>query len=445
VGVCAPIDDSRAVVTIDLDEKFQTLVGFGSSLAYGENEIAAHSQADALYDALFLESGIDVIRLGNRFEPDLEEELEITGQIIAGAEERMVNAPILLMTAGSPPGELKANGSRRCSGDAATCTLATVTPGVFDYVGFADHWRTSLDAYAAVGVIPDYLSIQNNPDWLPPESAAYDACRFLPQEGTTTVIVDGAELEVTYPGYDEALSQVTDALVGLSNVPVLVAPEASTLSALLDYSSSIRSGVVGAVACHLYEQDPRSSDSAPFSDVKDLAESEELPVFQSEMQADGMDTALLIHRAMTEANAAMYLQNDFVVSESSLEGNPHGLVQLTADGFETQGPYHAIAHYALRTDPGWRRVQADTNTADLRVSAWQDPMGDALTIVLVNPGAEAVPVDHYLDELRSRLTSSEVTLTIFSGNEELSIQGELSASNTLNVPADAIITVALWE
>jgi hypothetical protein len=175
------------------------------------------------------------------------------------------------------------------------------------------------------------------------------------------------------------------------------------------------------------------------------AESEELPVFQSEMQADGMDTALLIHRAITEANAAMYLQNDFIVSESSLEGNPHGLIQLTADGFETQGPYHAIAHYALRTDPGWGRVQADTNTADLRVSAWQDPTGDALTIVLVNPGAAAVPVDLYLDELRRRLTSSEVTLTVFSENEELSAQGELSASNTLNVPADALVTVALWE
>lgn len=444
-GICAPVDDSRVMVTIDPDEQFQSLVGFGSSLAYAENEIVAHPEAAALYDTLFVESGIDVIRLGNRFEIGLEEELEIPGQIIAAAEERMQDAPILLMTSGSPPPELKANGSRRCGGDAATCTLVEAEPGVFDYAGFAEHWRTSLEAYAAVGVSPDYVSIQNNPNWLPPESGSNDACRFLPQEGTTTVVVDGSEVEVTYPGYDEALAQVAVALDTLSNKPTLVGPEGSGLVATTLYSSSVRSGMLGAVACHLYGEDPRSSDSEPFTEVKELAESENLPVFQTEMQADGMDTALLIHRATTEANAAMYLQNDFIVSESSLEGNPHGLVQLTADGFETQGPYYAIAHYARRTAPGWLRVQADANTADVRLSAWQSPTGDALTIVLVNASSTASLIDLYLDDLRSRLTSSEVTLTVFDGQDQLAVQGELSASDTLSVPAGSVVTVALWE
>src|SRR5690606_40659372 len=123
----------------------------------------------------------------------------------------------------SPPATLKANGSELCAGNLDTCTLARRADGSFDYPGFASHWRAVVEAYAAAGIEPDYISLQSDPDWIPPASIESDACRFLPAEGEATVDLNGTSVQVRYPGYVEALVAAQEQHRTLPHAPRITA------------------------------------------------------------------------------------------------------------------------------------------------------------------------------------------------------------------------------
>jgi len=441
-GICATADDPAVPVTIDATVRHQTLVGFGASLAYGENAIVAHPDKAALYNLLFEESGLDVLRLGNRYEDGSAEELPPPREIIAAASDRLGRRPLLFMTSGSPPAALKANANRFCAGNSETCTLVSLPGGGFDYEGFADHWRASLEAYAREGILPDYVSIQNNPNWLPPSDNPNEACHFLPEEGTQLVTIDGAQVEIRYPGYREALAAVQGAIADLAVVPRFGAPEANQLGAVNEYVSALDTSAFDALAIHFYYLDVAAVDDSTFMPVRELAAQIERPVFQTEMQADGMETAILIHHALTAAGASAYLQNDLVALTP--QAAPISLVLLTANGFEPQGPYYALSQYAKNTDPGFIRVDATSGSTELLSSAWLSPEERALSVVLVNAGSEDLDAEIILPgELRLRFARSEVTRTVFDGSERAAALGDLPASGIVHIPSRSILTVAL--
>src|SRR5690606_37179764 len=217
-GVCAPTGTPSARVTLDLSARHQTLVGLGASLAYSDDVIADHAQREALYDLVFRDGGFDALRFRNRYETD-DDDLSATAEIIEAATERLGRRPFLFMSSATPPAALKANASRVCEGGDAACTLSTVDDGGFDYAGFANYWRSAFEAYAALGIVPDYFSIQNHPHLVDAEEHRGEACRFLPEEGTASVTIDGEPTDVDCPGYREALEAVTSSIADLEEVP----------------------------------------------------------------------------------------------------------------------------------------------------------------------------------------------------------------------------------
>jgi glucuronoarabinoxylan endo-1,4-beta-xylanase len=439
-GVCAPAGEPAVRVTIDADTRHQTLVGFGASAAYVEDAIVAHPDKAALYDLVFAKSGFDVLRLRNRYTGAGAAELRAPREIVAAASERLGRTPLLFMTSGTPPAALKANGSRTCAGDPQTCTLASRRGAGFDYAGFADYWRASLEAYATMGIAPDYISIQNNPNWVPPAGSPNEACLFLPEEGTMTVTAGGTPVTVAYPGYREALSAVRAAVADLPAPPRFGGPE-SGLGGFSEYVSPLDASTFDALALHLYGVDTTAVDDS-LRAVRDISEQFGRPVFQTEMQARGLETAILIHRALTAGGASVYLQND--LASLTAEMAPVSLVFLKDDGFEVQGPYYALSHYAKRTDPGWVRVDATSDSTELLGSAWLSPDKSALTAVLINPGTEDLAAELVLpDALRARLGRTEVTRTVFEGIERAAALGELPSGGIVRVPSRSILTVAL--
>jgi glucuronoarabinoxylan endo-1,4-beta-xylanase len=439
-GVCTPTANATVRVTVDTTARHQTLVGFGASLAYADEQIVAHPQKEALYDFLFGESGLDVLRLRNRYQDGAGDPLASTIDVVQGMSERQGHTPLTFMTSGTPPAALKANGSRPCAGDEVTCTLVTLPGGGFDYAGFASWWRSSLEAYETAGVTPDYISIQNNPNWVPPAEAPLDACRFLPEEGMTTLTVDGAPVDVTYPGYREALEAVRSAIADLPTVPRIGAPETGVVG-VSEYAPPLDASASDAIAFHVYGLDPAAVDVAALETVRALAEQQQVRLFQTEMQAEGLDTAILVHHTLTSADASVYLQNN-LVSVTSAE-DPVALASLTANAFEPQGPYYALSQYAKNTDPGWMRVDAASDSTTLLSSAWLSPGEDALTVVLVNPGTEELDAEVVVPaEFRSQLVRSEVTRTVFEGVERSAALGERSANGVVRVPSRSILTIA---
>jgi len=438
-GLCLPQGPAPVQIAIDTSEQHQPLVGFGASLAYADDAIVARADKAELYDLVFADAGLSVLRLRNRW-GDGAAALEPAGEIVAAATQRIGRAPVLFMTSGSPPAELKANASRTCAGDAETCTLRTLPDGSFDYEGFASFWRASLDAYASAGLSPDYVSIQNNPNWLPSSAAPGEGCRFLPEEGTEAVEVAGVMQDVAYPGYREALAAVRASVSSMSTAPRLAAPESTGPRVLGDYALAAGAPSFEAIALHLYGQDPEAIDVAALESVASLAGTLGRPVFQTEMVAEGLETAIFAHHALTRANAEVYLQNDLVALTP--ERADTALVLLGDDGLDPQGPYYALMHYAKHTAPGFRRVGARSESGELLVSAWLAPDGSALTTVLINPGSEPREAQLTFDALGTELTRTALARTTFDGGERFADVGALSADGRLEVPAHAIVTIA---
>jgi O-glycosyl hydrolase len=439
---CGESDDASAHVTIDPSLRYQALIGFGASLNYDEETIVQHPAKAALYDAMFLQSGFDLIRLRNRFEADNSDDLLPASEIVTEATARLGRRPGLLMTSGSPPAALKANTDRYCSQSDAQCTLARGPSGSFDYAAFAEYWRVSLEAYEALGIHPDYVSIQNNADWIPPGTTAVEACRFLPVEGTTSVTTpEGESVVAEFPGYAEALAAVRSAVSALAGDYDFCAPEVGSVVMVSPYSSSLAPAAFDAFAFHLYGTDPRAIDTAQLERLRDLGDAIGKPSIQSEMQANGLDTAILVHHALTSAGSAAYLQQQFV--SPSIDPASSALIGVDSETFQTLPAYHALSHFARATDPGWRRIEATSDSTELLASAWLSPDERSLTLVLINPGDSATDAEVLVPEaVAPLLGAATVTRTIFDGTERSAALGALPGDHVVQLPARSIVTVA---
>jgi glucuronoarabinoxylan endo-1,4-beta-xylanase len=438
-GACTPVPTADTHVAIDTHVTHQTLAGFGAAVAYDESEITSHPEKAALEKTLFADLGLDVLRLRDRYGHTGDDDLTATRDLIAAASASLGRTPLLLLTSWSPPATLKANAAVNCSGNSETCTLVKNSSGGFDYASFATYWRSSLDAYAAVGISPDYIGIQNNPNWLPTAAQVGEACIFLPSEGTTTVTANGKNVTVSYPGYAEAQTATLKALRGFSPLPKVLAPETSDFASVQSYLAALDPSSLDAVAHHLYGVDPDNVDLTALGAVDAILPDK--PVFQTEMQADGIGTALLIHYTTTVENASAYLQTTLTSSATGPATNFDALVGVTATDYTIRQPYYAMRHYALNTDPGWTRVDANSTSSTMLASAWVSPAADALTVVLVNAGTADQTAE--LDFVNGgRLPHSAVSRTVFDGVERGAVLGSLSDDAVVTIPARSIVTVA---
>jgi O-glycosyl hydrolase len=441
-GACRPLLTPTSQVSVDTGSQLQVLTGFGATVGYAEDEITAAADSDALAHAMFAGLGLDVLRFRNRYTEVSEPTLHQATAIVAAAERSLGRAPLVLLSSWSPPAALKQNGATFCS-DPTTCKLIKAASGAFDYAGLAAYWRSSLDAYAREGFFPDYVGIQNNADWTPSGGAVMEACKFLPREGTTNVMLGGAPVPVHYPGYDQALAAVTTALADLPTRPRILAPDLSSTVGAKEYMSALASMQVDAVAHHLYGSDPAALDLAGLHALATLGNDMSLPVFQTEMQADGFDTAVLIHHAVAEGNASMYLQAALVGQRSGPATNRSALVGLSGKDVVLQDPYFAMSHFSRFTDPGWSRVAADTKTPGLLASAWLAPTRDALTIVLINTGGHTLNVG--LDLGAEQVRSGRMRRTVFDGTERFADLGGWTTASTISLPSRSIATVVFEE
>jgi hypothetical protein len=193
---------------------------------------------------------------------------------------------------------------------------------------------------------------------------------------------------------------------------------------------------VDAIAHHMYGSDAANLDVASLTALGELQVSMALPIFQTEMQADGFDTALLIHHALVSEGAAMYLQTALVGPRSGPATNPTALIGLEDGEFVLQEPYFAMRHYAKYTDPGYQRVGATSTDPSLLVSAWRSPDDDALTVVLINSGFVTQSISVDVGERRS----FSLSRTVFGGQERMADLGSLPSGGTIALPPRSMAT-----
>jgi glucuronoarabinoxylan endo-1,4-beta-xylanase len=439
-GTCSPLPVASVEVNVDLETRHQELVGFGASVAYGEGQITAHPQQADLYQVIFAELGLDVLRFRNRFAHAGDDDLSTAGELVAAGNSALGRPLGVFLSSWSPPPALKANNALLCSGNVQTCTLAKTTAGAFDYAGLADHWLASLAAYAKVGLVPDYVGIQNNPNWLPSSAETLEACRFLPAEGTVSVPVGLTTVRVTYPGLAEAQAATLAAFSTLPSRPKLLAPETSDFGSVEDYLPSLDPAKTDALAHQLYGVNPTAVDLDALAAMGKLVSQYGRPVFVTEMQADGFGTALMIHYATVVEGASAYLQAALTGPVSGPLTNTQALLGIDLASYKRQDPYYAMRHFAGHTDPGWTRVEAAAANSGLLVSAWLSPSGQDLTMVLIN--TRTVELSAQL-KLPGDWSTSAVTRSVFSGSERSAALGALSSQGVVRMPPESVATIAL--
>jgi hypothetical protein len=291
-----------------------------------------------------------------------------------------------------------------------------------------------------VGIVPDFLTKQTNPDWLPPGEGPVEARRSLPEEGVGTVEnSDGTTLEAPFPGYQEALAAVVAAVQTLPDEYTFSGPETSDVTKFDQYSQVLDD--VNSLSFHLYETDPLDVPLDALDAVRTLGEDRGLPIIQSEMSANGIDTALLAHHALVDGGSSAYLQLGFVVATDDEEFGT--LIAADDTSFSKHPAYYALSHFARYTASGWTRIEIQSEPVEVLNSAWLSPDGDVMTIVLVNGKDSSVNVEVLVpEELETMLENMTVTRTVFGGIERMVDLGPLSRDSVVRLPAGSIVTIA---
>jgi glucuronoarabinoxylan endo-1,4-beta-xylanase len=374
-----------AVVTIDPNERHQTLEGFGASVAWYLDTITGPAAPEGIYDLLFPELGLDILRFRNRYARSRAEDgnLDQEVEILRRATAALGHAPKIMLSSWAPPASLKADHHEDCH-DNADCTLAR-EDGHFVYDAFARYWTDSLVHYAQIGIVPEYITIENEPSFIPP---SWEGCKFDPSE------------TADYPGFDRALVLVHEAIARLSpplaRMPKILAPEVLGIheNLLQNYLLPMDAGLADGIAHHLYEKSKdgvwawRSPGPEAFvGDMRAAAAATTKPLYQTEFQTDedrgidgGFETAWLMHLSLVEEGVVAFLYWNLVW------GHQGGLVSINDHKAHARDQYFAVRHYARFTDPGDVRVGARTDAAGILASAFASPAGDRVTLVVLNKG-----------------------------------------------------------
>jgi glucuronoarabinoxylan endo-1,4-beta-xylanase len=434
--VSGPVDVD---VTVNVSQRFQTLVGFGASQVYYVDWVTLNPNKDEIYDVLFADLGLDVLRVGNWYQlRDMQDpQIQNTIELVQRAQQSLGRFPEVLMTSWSPPAELKSNGQLGGGG-----TLLQ-TNGAYVYGEFGDWWRETIVAYAAAGVPVDYVGIQNEPDF----TADYESGRLSPAEGQ-------------FAGYGQALAAVRERFSTLDSPPALLGPEVIGLNVanISSYLANLDPNDLDVVAHHLYSGgNPNDPDSfnAGMAQMPGVAGGK--PIIMSEFapEAQGpqfFTTAWLIHNALTVEGVSGYLY--WALGWRNREGaqpvDP-GLVTLedprpdappfsTEKGYTVNPTYYALKHFSKWLDPGYQRVGASSSAAGLRASAYISPESDRVSVVLLNTDAEphtvALATPGFIASGSSAFrTAGEI--------ERTSALGALAMQNAITLPARSVATVVI--
>lgn len=434
VDAKAPAEN--AAVAIALDSRFQTIEGFGAAAAWYE-ELAVGQVPKGMYELMFPELGIDIIRFRNRYNrKDYHDgHMDWDVEIYKRGSEALGRPLKAMIAAWSPPAALKANGEEKCKNN-DDCTLAKEN-GQFVYEKYADFWVESLKHYADLGVVPEYVSIQNEPDFIPPD---WEGCKFTPTETTK------------YPGYDKALVAVAAKLKAAHITTKLLGPEVLGIHnhRMQDYLNPTIHNLVYGVEHHIYEKgddnvwDWRDPGPDSFLDeMQSVAALTTKPLFQTEFGTDedkgidgGFETAWLMHHSLVTEGIA-----SFVYWELFWPGK--GLVSMQGKSPSPRDQYYSTRHFARYTDPGYVRVGARSDTNSVLASAYIAPDSKRLTVVLLNTAKNTMNVK--LDAAKFGATKLSAYRTVYRPGHSKRWESLVGFSSTtpIEMPARSVVTAVL--
>jgi glucuronoarabinoxylan endo-1,4-beta-xylanase len=471
--VNAPIN---ATGTFNFATPHQTILGFGGAEAFFASYLDNHPNESQIMKALFdpvAGLGITWLRLENNY-------YEFNGtnaatfdtdntKIVTAATATLGSAPTILMSSWTPPASLKSNSSvNGCTGVTnGNCTsgfgtLAQVS-GAFNYSGFGQFWLSSLQAYAALGVTPNYISIQNEPDF----PATYVACLFNPTEAPAMLFGSTPTSYASYGKAFDATYQAINASDALAAVPQMIGPESFSAFNVQALLTEVPANELAAVAHHLYNVSSYGGNpetQVPPMTALDADYPNPALKFETEYyQTPGFYNAIDIHNALTVANDNVYLYwglawpsvlTDGVSSDQAgllYIDNPFNAQSTWAfpNGWTYNDSYYTLKHYSYFIRPGYVRYDATVNNPDEDISVYQSPDGKTTVLVLLNTSTSAtdtVGLDlSSITYTNSAVYRSSFATPITSSNAERWNNLGAYSSQGISMPPQSEVTVVLTQ
>ena len=355
---------------------FQQIYGIGGNLAGGE-QLALYNTSTSLLTSAFSPGGLNLsfLRIDNPYgqtEPAFASLTNVNNGVISAFRALQPKGKIM-MTAWSPPGSLKSTGS------AFEGTLAKNAQGKFDYTNYANWWVASLKYWQSNSSLPDYVSIQNEPDW-------------YPTSGTNGAWQAGCELtasEGTYAGYPQAFAAVTNAMLagGLGGVQ-MIGPDTSGTSGnvIPGYLNNLPARSI-SVSHHPYGNHISTTGAGLLTTLDSQYPWSTNLKFMDEYDGDNWGTnypdwmglAVTIHNVLTLEHANAYLVWSIF----------YGLL-YNANGQPASDNYYVVGHFSKFIFPGDWQVAASDSDTNVLVEAYRHYTGpgitDRLTLILINAG-----------------------------------------------------------
>jgi len=459
-----PVIVPDGALTVSLDGEHQTMVGFGGALCWLTHFLQGNEKKEEVYDLLFDDLGMDLIRVGmwyyprnypTQTEPKSDDDdnylLNITKDLVAKAKEYNPDVQIL-MSCWGPPAQLKSNGQREGG------MLKFGENSVYDKndkdrmraertVAYSNYAQFFQDAFEHIGFVPDYLSIQNECSY----KADWVSCKWSYNDTHSE------------PNYYSAFDSVYNRLYPIygAQMPKMLACEAENLDVLEKFYPWKKITGDNFHKCwgynyHLYNFDSYTDMSYIKERMQTLGtEMTDRPNMMTEY--DGMQwfrTARMIQYNLIYANASSYLYWNMWWHDglyTNEEGEQTAMIAYTggndktytASGYRVGPFYYLIKHFSKHIDRGYKRVDiADNKESGFESSAFVSPDGESVTIVVVNPTNKSLNYNVEVDGKTVKEISAYQSKNSDRKNCYKTLE-KLSPEKPVVLPAESITTIVL--
>ncbi|SHL10673.1 glycosyl hydrolase [Fibrobacter sp. UWEL] len=395
---------NAATVAVDPAATQQTVEGFGGGSVYYQGWITGMKDdavREAMFDTAFTGLNLSLLRVGNWLQADTAAVSADDIAIVSAGKKRLGSHMKIEMSSWSAPGSLKGSGSVNGSdGTKPGDNSLKKVNGQYVYNEFASWWKKSYEAYSAAGIVPDFISIQNEPDM----NASYEETLFDPTESDTSA------------GYAEALNAVYSQMSTLANKPKILGPEPLGIgyNNFQKYAKALDVNKLDGYAYHLYHAGngndnsgnnylkPENFRSAMKSigtnyGTKPIIMTEFCNMLDKTREADMVGLAHIMQVGFTDGKLSGY-----IAWELFWGGKIGQMIGVCAEGwggckadeFYVNPEYHAMRHYSKFVNPGWKVVTSAVDDTTLKAVAFTSATGDSISVVVINTSETAIKLDN---------------------------------------------------
>lgn len=455
-----PDDTVAGAVQIDIDSgsEFQEIRGFGAGFTYYSDYVYWAKYKDEVYDLLFKDANLTMLRFKNAYKYNEEKDYDtkVEREFYEKAKERLADEglkPEVLLSSWTPAQYLKTSESLYGEG-----TLIKDNDGNYEYGKLGEYWAELVDYYYDNGVPIDYISIQNEPDYV----AAYESCTFAFNERP-----DAAS-------YPKSFLAVYDATRNCKKPPKMVGPETMScdsgdISLMVNDIIKEKPESLFGIAHHLYVGGDEDSAKSFNTNLRSLGtDYPDIEKWMTEYyRGNFMFTVQIIQNSLTIENLNSYIywggvwKGPVGKDMENMIGMDAGSTEEDWDhehGYVIGEKYYSMRHFSEYILPGYKRIgsavdlktvnsagSSQPDTDEVSCSAYVSPEKDRMVLVAVNDLDS--PQKYQFNMGGYKVSNSRVILTNYENGENTETfyqdAGSLDEEGCYEMPAHSVVTIVI--